>query len=201
MCGEDFMKNVVLGTTFWDKVGEEQGADREKELLDTDDFFKEMKSQGCHVVRIGGKRDDDLALLARFAGRPPLVMQIQEELFGGKTLAETAAASTVSHELAEIQRQNLEMLGDVEHQAKHKMHRSALEKVLGMHIQRKTFEETMKELGSEQDEVKKEMDEQERKDDERMEVLKAEKLKQERGYQVQITELNEQLQTLKTKLQ
>jgi hypothetical protein len=44
LCGEDFMKSVVLGTTFWDKVGEEQGADREKELLETDDFFKEMKS-------------------------------------------------------------------------------------------------------------------------------------------------------------
>jgi hypothetical protein len=200
LCGKDFMKCVVLGTTFWDKVGEEQGADREKELLETDDFFKEMKSQGCHVVRISGERDDDLALLARFAGQPPMVMQIQQELFGGKTLAETAAASAVSHELAEIQRQNLKMLGDVEHQAKDKMHRSALEKVLGMHIQKKAFEETMEELGIKQDDVRKEMEEQERNDDKRMEVLKAEKLKQERGFQIQITELNEQLQALKTKL-
>jgi hypothetical protein len=200
LCGEGFMKSVVLGTTFWDKVGEEQGADREKELLETDDFFKEMKSQGCHVVRISGERDDDLALLARFAGQPPIVMQIQQELFGGKTLAETAAASAVSHELAEIQRQNLEMQGDFEHLAKDKMHRSALEKILGMHIQRKAFEETMEELGSEQDDVRKEMEEQERNDDKRMEVLKAEKLKQERGFQIQITELNEQLQALKTKL-
>jgi len=58
----------------------------------------------------------------------------------------------------------------------------------------------MQELGSEQDDVRKEMEEQERNDDERMEVLKAEKLKQERGFQIQITELNEQLQALKTKL-
>lgn len=194
------MKNVVLGTTFWDKVGEEQGAEREKELLETDDFFKEMKSQGCHVVRISGEREDDLALLARFAGRPPMVLQVQQELFGGKTLAETAAASAVSHELAEIQRQNQEMLGDVKHQAKGKMHRSALEKVLGMHIQRKAFDETMEELSSEQDDVRKLMEEQERKDDKRMEVLKVEKLKQERGFQIQIAELNVQLQAIKTKL-
>jgi hypothetical protein len=194
------MKNVVLGTTFWDKVGEEQGADREKELLETDDFFKEMKSQGCHVVRISGERNEDLALLDRFAGQPPMVMQIQRELFGGKMLEETAAASAVNQELAEIQRQNLVMLRDVEHQVKDKMHRSALEKVLGMHIQRKAFEETMEELGSKQDEVRKEIEKQERKDEARMEFLKAEKLKQERGFQIQITELNEQLQALKAKL-
>lgn len=200
LCGESFMKNVVLGTTFWDKVGKEQGAEREKELLETDDFFKEMKSQGSHVVRISGDRDDDLALLARFAGQPPMVMQIQQELFEGKTLAETAAVSTISHELAEIQRQNLKMLGDVEHQAKNKMHRSVLEKVLGMHIQRKTFEETMKEMGAEQNDVRTEMKEQEREDDKRMEILKAEKLKQERGFQIQITDLNEQLQALKKNL-
>jgi hypothetical protein len=200
LCGKDFMKNVVLGTTFWDKVGEEQGADREKELLETDDFFKEMKSQGCHVVRISGERNEDLALLDRFAGQPPMVMQIQRELFGGKMLEETAAASAVNQELAEIQRQNLVMLRDVEHQVKDKMHRSALEKVLGMHIQRKAFEETMEELGSKQDEVRKEIEKQERKDEARMEFLKAEKLKQERGFQIQITELNEQLQALKAKL-
>jgi hypothetical protein len=69
-----------------------------------------------------------------------------------------------------------------------------------MNIHSKAFEETMEELGSEQDDVRKEMEEQERNDDKRMEVLKAEKLKQERGFQIQITELNEQLQALKTKL-
>ena len=45
--------------------------------------------------------------------KEPHVIRIQQELFEGKALSETAAASAVSRELAELQRQNLERLSDV----------------------------------------------------------------------------------------
>jgi hypothetical protein len=110
-CGDEFMENVVLGTTFWDVVDEETGAAREDELLQTDGFFKDMNERGCDVVRISDDRNTCLELLSRFAAKPPTVMRIQQELFEGKSLAETAAASAVSQELAELQRQNHEKAG------------------------------------------------------------------------------------------
>jgi hypothetical protein len=197
LCGEDFMKNVIIGTTFWDVVGEEKGSAREEELLQTEGFFKDMKEKGCDVVRISDYRDSNLELLSRFAGKPPTVMRIQQELFEGKTLAETAAASAVSQELAELQRQNLEKLEDVEHQAQKKITRSTLEKVFTLHLEKKAFDVTMKELGDQQEEVRKEQEEQEKKDDERLETLRAAKRSQELGFQVQLNDLNEKLRALR----
>lgn len=97
------MKNVILGTTFWDVVSTEQGEARGKELAKTKGFFQDMKKDGCEVVRITNDRVENLDLISRFLGRQPAVMKIQQELFEGKTLAQTAAASAVSKEIAELQ--------------------------------------------------------------------------------------------------
>lgn len=198
LCGEEFMKNVILGTTFWDVVGEEQGAAREAELLQTDGFFKDMKEQGCDFVRILDDRTSNLELLSRFTAKQPTVMRIQQELFEGKTLAETAAASAVSQELAELQRQNLGKLADVEHQAQKKITRSSLEKVLTLHLERKAFEETIEDLGTQQEEIRQQQEEQDKKDEERLEKLREEKSRQDQRFQVQLNELNAQLLALKS---
>lgn len=198
LCGEDFMKNVILGTTFWDMVSEEQGAAREKELLQTEGFFKDMNDQGCDVVRISDDRDANLELLSRFAAKQPTVMRIQQELFEGKTLAETAAASAVSQELAELQRQSLEKLSDIEVQARKKMTRSSLEMVLTLQLERKTFNESIVEITEEQEVIRKEQEEQDRKNEERFEELRMEKKKMDQNFQVQLNELNDKIRTLKT---
>ena len=197
LCDEDFMKNVVLGTTFWDMVSEEQGAAREKELLQTEGFFEDMNDQGCDVVRISDDRDANLELLSRFAAKQPTVMKIQQELFEGKTLAETAAASAVSQELAELQRQNIEKLSDIEVQARKKITRTSLEMVLTLYLERKTFNESIVEIAEEQEAIRKEQEEQDRKNEERFEELRMEKNKQDQNFQVQLNELNDKIRALK----
>jgi len=191
------MKNVILGTTFWDAVSEEQGAARENELLQTEGFFKDMHEQGCECVRITNNRDENLELLTRFAAKQPTVMRIQQELFEGKTLAETAAASAVSQELAELQRQSLEKMSDIETQARKQMTRSTLEKVLTLHLERKVVNETLSEITQEQETIRKEQEEENAKNEERLEELKKEKEKQDQSFKVQLSELNDKLRTLK----
>jgi hypothetical protein len=178
-------------------VSEEQGAARENELLQTEGFFKDMNDQGCDVVRISDDRDANLELLSRFAAKQPTVMRIQQELFEGKTLAETSAASAVSQELAELQRQNLEKMSDVEVQARKKITRSSLEMVLTLHLERKTFNESIEEITEEQDAIRKEQEEQDRKNEERFEELRTEKKKQDQNFQVQLNELNEKIRALR----
>ena len=197
LCGDDFLKNVVLGTTFWDLVSDDQGNRREEELLQTEGFFKDMKQQGCDVVRITDDRESNLKILSRFAAKLPMVMRIQQELFEGKTLAETAAASAVSQELAELQRRNLENLSDVEVQAQKIITRSSIEKVLILQLERKAFNEAIEELTAEQEEVRIEQENEEKKSEERLSTLREEKKSQEHQFQVQLKELNTQLRALK----
>ena len=197
LCGEEFMKNVILGTTFWDVVGEETGAARENELLRTDGFFKEMNGLGCDVVRILDTRDSNLELLSRFAAKQPAVMRIQQELVEGKSLSETAAASAISQELAELQRRNLEKLADSEHQAQKIFTRSVLEKAYTRQLARRAFDETMEGLDAQQEGVRKEQEEREKVDEERLATLHKESGRQDQNFQVQLNELNEQLRALR----
>lgn len=55
-----------------------------------------MKDRGCDVVRISDDREECLKLLLRFAAKQPSVVRFQEELFEGKSLSETGAASAIS---------------------------------------------------------------------------------------------------------
>ena len=50
ICGNDALKNVVIGTTKWDQVKLEKGQQREQELKDK--HWKEMVQQGSVIMRV-----------------------------------------------------------------------------------------------------------------------------------------------------
>jgi GTP-binding protein EngB required for normal cell division len=54
LCGDNALKNVILGTTMWDRVSESEGVAREEELTSTPDFWGWMVSQGSRVFRHTG---------------------------------------------------------------------------------------------------------------------------------------------------
>jgi hypothetical protein len=197
LCGDDFMGNVVLGTTFWDLVGEEAGEAREKELLETEGFFKEMQERGCHVVRIRDDSDACLKLLSRFAAKQPSVMCIQKELFDGKTLEETAAASAISEELAELQRQNNEKLADTQQVLQRTVTKHELEKAYSLQLERRAHAENMDEFAKQQDEMRSQIVAEEAQGEERLAKLTQAVSRQSQGYQLQLDQLNNQLKALK----
>jgi hypothetical protein len=196
LCGEDFMKNVILATTFWDTVSEATGVAREKELLETDGFFKEMKDQGCDIVRISRDYDESLRLLSRFIEKRPTVMKIQQELLDGKSLASTAAASAINEELAELQRQNSVKMADAAHQARGIVLKSELNLALTRKLNQRAFEETLDEAREKHEEVAREMEEMEEKTAQRLETLNQEKNHQEQAFKVELGALSEQLKKL-----
>jgi hypothetical protein len=134
------MKNVVLGTTFWDLVGDEVGKAREDELCGTDGFFKFVMDMGCDVVRFPNERDDNLALLENFKGKCSSAMSIQQELFDGKSIAESAAAKEIGQELAELQLKNKEKLDDVTHVAQKSLTAAELNKFYSLRIMKREHE-------------------------------------------------------------
>ena len=51
LCGNEALKNVILATTMWEMVDEEDGHAREIELQDTPEFWGVMKEKGSQIVR------------------------------------------------------------------------------------------------------------------------------------------------------
>ena len=111
LCGPDPMKNVILATSFWSKVTEETGVEREHQLRTHPEFWKEMIEEGAQMERIGDTKDSNLALVEKLVHRGRIRLQIQIEMCDKKKLlAETQAAKQVNGELAEMAKMHAEEL-------------------------------------------------------------------------------------------
>jgi hypothetical protein len=51
LCGFEALKNVLLVTTFWDKVSDIEGRRREQELSSNEDFWGHMIQKGSKMGR------------------------------------------------------------------------------------------------------------------------------------------------------
>ncbi|KAK6542555.1 hypothetical protein TWF694_006503 [Orbilia ellipsospora] len=201
LCGDGFLKNVVLGTTFWDTVGEETGIRRETELLETEGFFKDMKELGCEVVRIQDNRESNIELLEKFVEKRASILCIQRELLDGKSLAESAAASAINAELAEIQQRNVEKLGDIKHQTERRMTKSALEMALKRKLEERKFEKTMEDLEGKKEEIRQEGEAEVQRQEQQLSELRTQQARQNQGFQISLNELTGQLEAMKAKMQ
>jgi hypothetical protein len=198
LCGDEFMRNVILGTTFWDVIDEETAVARENELLETEGFFKEMKDRGCDVVRISEDSDKCLDLLSRFAAKQPSVMQIQQELLDGKSIEETAAASAVSQELAELQRQNNEGFANTEKKLQRVLTKLELERAYTLQLERRAHDVRMEEMDAQQEELRTEIEQNEASGQEQVASMSRAMALQKQGFQVQLDQLSDTLSKMKS---
>ncbi|KAJ3571774.1 hypothetical protein NP233_g3529 [Leucocoprinus birnbaumii] len=102
LCGEGGYKNVVVLTTFWDKVTDiEEGKTREEQLKSK--FFDELVQGGAcfmqHDRSLKGAQD----VLEHILTLDPTNIRIQEEIrVEGKSLEDTSAGSVHRKEVEEI---------------------------------------------------------------------------------------------------
>lgn len=103
LCGPDVLKNVLLVTTFWDKVGREEGSQRERKLTENPDFWGKMCKRGCRVMRHTNDTASAMSILEVFANRTSRMSKIALELQvdivdDGKSLKDTRAGQKVAGE-------------------------------------------------------------------------------------------------------
>ncbi|KAK0706214.1 P-loop containing nucleoside triphosphate hydrolase protein, partial [Lasiosphaeria miniovina] len=91
LCGDEFYRNLILGTTFWSRVSEEVGRDREANLLEVKNFFGEMKDEGARYMRIPDDREGCLAILENVSSNQRRQLKAQKERAEGKSFKDTAA--------------------------------------------------------------------------------------------------------------
>ena len=90
LCGPKALKNVVLVTTMWDEVEEEEGRCREAQL--SAEYWNAMLELGCHTSRFHNTMESAWDIVSQFQNAPCAVL-LQKELVNRKLkLEETSAA-------------------------------------------------------------------------------------------------------------
>lgn len=104
LCGKSALNNVVLVTTMWKNVDAEVGLKREKELVQTKKFWKDMLDAGSKYTRLEhDTRDDATKIVKSLLNNKPISTRLQDELHNGKAVSETEAGSQIRHELQEME--------------------------------------------------------------------------------------------------
>jgi protein-arginine kinase activator protein McsA len=102
LCGTNTLRNVVLATTMWEKVAEEEGLRRETELKQS--FWKDMIECGSTVTRITKKNGSEAYTLVKsLLKNRPMSTQLQEELHSGKSLHQTGAGTEIKEGLERLE--------------------------------------------------------------------------------------------------
>ena len=122
LCGPDCYKNVVLATTFWNKVSEATGQEREKELMAKDEFWGQMVKKGSQVVRLGRDKDSALGVIGLIKQDDKILLQAQKELvLENKSRDETAAAVLVNEEAKKLEKERQRRLAMEKDQAERQL--------------------------------------------------------------------------------
>lgn len=106
LCGVDALKNVVLATTMWERVIEEDGVERERQLSVTQDFWGYMLEKGSQIHRHYNDRESAIrliqSLIANRVATPKVVLDIQAQMVDhGMDLSDTAAGQALDDEISE----------------------------------------------------------------------------------------------------
>src|SRR5258705_11981690 len=113
LCGTAAYENVVVVTTFWDKVTAGEGIEREAQLKAT--AFKDLIEGGARFARHDRTRGNPQTVVRRIFMLTPrhvrLVEEIREE---AKSLENTAAGSVRREQVERIIAQHRKEMADIQ---------------------------------------------------------------------------------------
>ncbi|KAJ7922201.1 P-loop containing nucleoside triphosphate hydrolase protein, partial [Mycena leptocephala] len=113
LCGDQTHKNIVVLTTFWDKVTNKQEAVKREEELKAK-FFWSLVAGGACFMRSDRTIEAVRAVLGHIFTLLPTNVLIQEEIrVEGKSLEDTAVGSVHREEVERIIAQHTKEMGDL----------------------------------------------------------------------------------------
>lgn len=124
LCGPDALKKVILVTTMWEQVSESVGAEREKELRTTQEFWGSMMKKGSRIERYWNNKESAVTLVSlliqasQSADVVQTPLQIQNEMVNGATeLNATEAAREIMEPLKKRTNKRTRELQEVRQEA------------------------------------------------------------------------------------
>jgi hypothetical protein len=108
LCGEEFYKNIMLGTTCWDLVNATTiGEERETQLREKGGFWHALLQKGSEIVRIPREQDSARDVIFHLASKDPAFLNSQLEMSTmGLSLDEVSATKTINEELEKVKAAN-----------------------------------------------------------------------------------------------
>jgi hypothetical protein len=116
LCGNDSLGSVVLATTWWDRVDPNIGVKREKELIDTEEFWGGMVKNGSKVFRHLGNLQTGMEIVNYLiAKQRRVVLDIQHQMVDLRMpLDQTEAGKEVESERLKLKAEFEKKLRDVQ---------------------------------------------------------------------------------------
>ena len=139
LCGPKALKNVVLVTTMWDEVEEEEGREREAEL--SANYWNTMLELGCRTSRFLNTTESAWDIVSQFQKARCTVLLQRELVDLHLELAETSAGRTLFSFLIEFIKKMKEFLVQIE--AKLKQNQDPKNRIV-VEQQKKATEETLR---------------------------------------------------------
>ncbi|KAM7210430.1 P-loop containing nucleoside triphosphate hydrolase protein [Rhypophila decipiens] len=104
LIGEMAIPNLVLVTTMWGKLRDEDYGDamrREQELMD--DYWQPLESKGSYVAQFDGTSESAFSFVWQLMGKDRVVLQIQKEIVDEKKYtSDTSAGAKLIEEMVAL---------------------------------------------------------------------------------------------------
>ena len=110
LCGDKFLKNVILATTKWNITPIDDAKRRDEELHQEDGFWGPMMLNGSRIREFTDTEGSAKALVREMIdmGDTRNVPKMQSEIVNGKALAETEAGAFIEERLTKLKRRHSE---------------------------------------------------------------------------------------------
>lgn len=120
LCGNEALQQVVLTTTMWDKVPHREAEDREKQLVNTPEYWGFMVSKGSTVYRHNNTVESAIRIIEKLArGSCTVTLDIQNQMVNQKQdLSQTAAGRELEGEIIKERQKWAAELKDAQEQMK-----------------------------------------------------------------------------------
>jgi hypothetical protein len=170
LCGTETLKNVVIGTTMWSKVTEEEGQRNEEQLKTSPKFFQKALNNGATMLRHDGTLEGAHALLRKLFGNKPKALQIQREIVDEKKNIENTAAGIeldkIHQEIIDRMKKEMEELTESLKEAnqaeKEELEKERADLQRAMEVVKRDNERIAADFAAEREKMRKELEDHQR---------------------------------------
>jgi len=118
LVGEAAMSNLILVTTMWNKMRDEdkgEGMQREQDLIDN--YWEPLIAKGAYVAQFDGTRKSALSFVSHLSGKQGVVLKIQKEVWDEeRAIIGTSAGRRLWQQLTKKRAKMQDRLSDVDKQ-------------------------------------------------------------------------------------
>ncbi|KAF3921570.1 hypothetical protein AA313_de0203902 [Arthrobotrys entomopaga] len=183
LCGENALPCTILATTMWERVDQETGASRERQLVETENFWGYMVSRGSKVFRHANDRDSALEIVDYIVGlHTKVVLDIQYQMVDQhKTLDQTGAGKELEAELIKQREKFAQQLKEVQEDLKSALEEADEESTRCLNALQKDFEKKLGDSDKDRQRLKTDMERLHGEKEKQLAELRTEMVRQQQA--------------------